>query len=64
MALRFLAASLAKAGLKDEAADVVEQLLAIEPDLTISKWKTRHVHRDPTVTNKLVDGLRLAGVAE
>jgi hypothetical protein len=64
MTLRFLAASLAQAGQQDEAADVVRQLLTIEPDLTISKWKTRHLHRDPTVANKLVDGLRLAGVAE
>jgi tetratricopeptide (TPR) repeat protein len=64
MTLRFLAASLAKAGQQEQAREVVKELLKIERDLTISKWKTRHVHRDPAITNKLVDGLRLAGLPE
>jgi TolB-like protein len=64
MALRILAGSLAKLGRMDEASAVVQELLKIEPELTISKWSARSIYLEESVRNKIADGLRLAGLPE
>jgi TolB-like protein len=62
--LGVLAASLAKVGQKDQAAEVVRDLLKLEPQLTLSKLRARTMYMDEGVWNKLADGLRLAGLPE
>jgi TolB-like protein/tetratricopeptide (TPR) repeat protein len=62
--LRVLAASLAKLGQKDKAAEAVREMLKLEPQLTLSKMRGRSMHFDESVWNKLADGLRLAGLPE
>jgi tetratricopeptide (TPR) repeat protein len=62
--LRILAASLAKLGQRAEAADVVRQILIIEPQLTLSKQRARSMFIDDSVWNRYAEGLRLAGIPE
>ena len=62
--LRILAASLAKLGERDEASEVMREVLAIEPQLTISKMRARLNYWPESVWNKFADGLRLAGLPE
>ena len=62
--LRILAASLAKLGQRAEAADVVRQILTIEPQLTLSKQRARSMFIDENVWSKYAEGLRLAGIPE
>jgi tetratricopeptide (TPR) repeat protein len=63
-ALRILAASLANLGRRDEAAAVVQELLKIDPQLTISKFRTRSIFLAESVRNRVADALRLAGLPE
>jgi TolB-like protein/Tfp pilus assembly protein PilF len=63
-ALRILAASLAKLGQGDKAAEVMREILTLEPQLTLSKFRARTMFYDESVWNKLADGLRLAGLPE
>jgi TolB-like protein/Tfp pilus assembly protein PilF len=63
-ALRILAASLAKLGRRDKAAEAVREMLKLEPQLTISKIRARSMFVDENVWNKIADGLRLAGLSE
>jgi tetratricopeptide (TPR) repeat protein len=63
-ALRALAASLAKLGQRDKAAEAVQELLKIEPHLTLSEFRARAMFLDESAWNKLADGLRLAGLSE
>jgi len=63
-ALRTLAASLASQGRKDEAAAVVRDLLQIDPQLTVSKFRARSVFLAESVRNKVADALRVAGLPE
>ena len=61
---RVLAASLGHAGRLDEAHQVVEQLQALVPDLTVTRFgkETRFGH--PEYFELLMDGLRKAGLPE
>ena len=63
-ALRLLAASLAKLGERIEAAKVMQEMLAIEPVLTISKLRARLDFWPEGVWSNLADGLHLAGSPE
>jgi tetratricopeptide (TPR) repeat protein len=63
-ALRILAASLANLGRRDEAAAVVQELLKIDPQLTISKFRTRSIFLAESVRTRVADALRLAGLPE
>jgi TolB-like protein/predicted Zn-dependent protease len=63
-ALRVLAASLAKLGQRDKAAEVVREMLKLEPQLTISKLRARSMFHEKSVWSELADGLRLAGLPE
>ena len=62
--LRVLAASLAILGHRDRAAGVIEQLLKIDPQLSVSALRGRLLYMDERVWNRLADGLRLAGLPE
>jgi tetratricopeptide (TPR) repeat protein len=63
-ALRVLAASLARLGRMDEANLVVQELLKIDPQLTISKFSARSTFLAESVRNRVADALRLAGLPE
>ena len=64
-ALRLLAASLQRLGDHGGAAQVTQSLLAVEPELTISKTHARFRHHWPKgAWKEFEDGLRLAGVPE
>jgi TolB-like protein len=65
VALRTLAAGLAKLGQGEKAAAIVQELLNIEPQLTLSNLRARVRFLDETPWgNALLDALRLAGLPE
>ncbi len=59
-ALRFLAASLAKQGQRQMALEVMQEVLKIEPDLTLSSLRRRLFF----INEFYADALRLAGLPE
>jgi adenylate cyclase len=61
--LRVLAASLAHIGQLDEARATLAEMLAVEPQFTISDWSRRAVWRQ-SAKERLLAGLRLAGAPE
>jgi TolB-like protein/Tfp pilus assembly protein PilF len=64
VALRALAASLAKMGQRKEATEALQELFEIDPNLTISELRTRLMFLRESVWQKFADGLRLAGLPE
>jgi tetratricopeptide (TPR) repeat protein len=60
--LRLLAASLAMAGERRPAADVIKELLKIDPQLTISRHRARLRFLPEAVWRNYAEGLRLAGL--
>ena len=62
--LRLLAASLAKLGQTDRAAEIMQEVLKIEPQLTLAKLRARMLGMDESVWSKWAEGLRLAGLPE
>jgi tetratricopeptide (TPR) repeat protein len=62
--LRVLASSLAKLGREDDAKHVMQDLLTIEPHLTVSKLRWRLRHMNESVLSPFSEGLRLAGLPE
>lgn len=64
IALRLLAASLARLGRMDEAAVVVQELLRIDPELTITKFRAGAAFLAESIRNNITEGLRLAGLPE
>jgi tetratricopeptide (TPR) repeat protein len=65
IALRTLAGSLAKMGQREKAAIVVQTMLKVEPQLTLSIWRARLKWLDETPWgNRYVEALRLAGLPE
>jgi adenylate cyclase len=63
-ALRYLAASLALIGRRDEAAAVLQDSLRIEPLLSLSTLKARNAFMTERVWRRYAEGLRLAGLPE
>ncbi len=59
---RVLAASLGHAGRLDEARQVVEQLQALVPGLTVTRFGNETRFRHPEYFELLMDGLRKAGL--
>lgn len=64
VALRALAASLAKMGQREAAAATLRKLLKIDPNLTISGLRARLMFMNQSVWQSYADGLRLAGLPE
>src|SRR5262245_10440393 len=62
--LRILAASLVGAGERERAAEVIRELLATEPELTISKWRVRNNFWRESDGRNYAEALRLAGLPE
>jgi adenylate cyclase len=61
---RVLAASLGHAGRFEEARDVVEQLQALVPGLTVTRYEKETRVRFPEYLEMMKDGLRKAGLPE
>ena len=64
IALRFLAASLARQGEADKAEAVVREILDIEPELTLTKLRARLMFLSDWCWSRYSDGLRRAGLPE
>jgi hypothetical protein len=64
MVLRLLAIGRVKQGRHDEAAQVVQEVLAIEPQLTLTKPRARSGYVDIKFVNEFVAALRIAGIPE
>ncbi len=64
LALRLLAASLAKQGELKLAAEVMRQMREIEPQLTLTKLRTRLMHFQEDFWQEYAAALRLAGLPE
>jgi tetratricopeptide (TPR) repeat protein len=62
--LRILAASLARLNRVDEAAQVVQQILRLEPHLTVTKFRRRLGYMDESALNAFMEALRAAGFPE
>jgi len=64
VALRVLAASLARLGQIDHAKETITELLKIEPHLTISSLGARMLMQHPDVWKKFSEALRQAGLPD
>ena len=64
LALRFLAASLARQGRLNDAAQITRQVLGIEPQLTLARLRTRLMFIEENVWHRYSAALRLAGLPE
>jgi tetratricopeptide (TPR) repeat protein len=64
VALRALAVALVKVGQRDRAAQVVEELLTIEPELTISGFFTRIPVPVESMARTYAEALKAAGLPE
>jgi len=62
--LRLLAASLAKLGRKEEAADAARRFLAVSPGFSAGAWARTQPFRHAADLRHFVDGYRLAGLPE
>ncbi|SDR29184.1 adenylate cyclase [Rhizobiales bacterium GAS113] len=60
---RYLSVALAHCGRIEEAHDVVEELLRLAPDSSLSRSRTAHF-RHPWQLEMYIDGLRLAGLPD
>lgn len=59
---RLLAASYAHLGRLNEAREQAREILRLYPNFTISHWRLRPPHSDNAILERLVDGLRKAGL--
>jgi TolB-like protein/TolA-binding protein len=64
MAAWWLAASLIKQGRQNEVAEIVQRLLAVEPQLTLANLRRRILFIEDRVWRELSEPLRLAGLPE
>jgi TolB-like protein/DNA-binding winged helix-turn-helix (wHTH) protein/Flp pilus assembly protein TadD len=64
IALRCLAASLAKLGQREKASAVAREMLKIEPQFTLSSFRAQLRLLDDSQGNRFLDALRLAGFPE
>jgi tetratricopeptide (TPR) repeat protein len=62
IALRLLAASLAKRGALDPAAETMKKILEIEPQLTASRLRARLSFMPQNIWTNLETGLIIAGL--
>jgi adenylate cyclase len=59
---RMLAASYAHLGKMDEARHHAAQLMNVHPNFSIDHWSTVPPYKDQEPVERLVDGLRKAGL--
>jgi adenylate cyclase len=64
MVLRMLAASLVKQGRQSEAAQVAREVLAVDPQVTLTKLRARGGYMDINFANEYLAALRVAGIPE
>jgi TolB-like protein len=64
VAHRVLAASLAELGQEDEANEAIQEVLKIEPGLSLSSLRKRVIYRNERLWTKYAHALRLAGLPE
>jgi tetratricopeptide (TPR) repeat protein len=64
IAQRYLAASLAKLGQREQASQVMRDILKNEPQLTLRLLRSRLMFLHESGWEKFSDGLRLAGLPE
>jgi tetratricopeptide (TPR) repeat protein len=64
IAIRLLAASLAKVGRLSDAAAAMREVLYIEPQLTLSRLRERTMFQSEVFWREFSEGLRLAGLPE
>jgi TolB-like protein len=64
VALRNLAASLVRQGRQNEAEEVMQELLDIEPQLTLTRLRGRMMNVDETLWGEYSAALRIAGLPE
>jgi hypothetical protein len=64
VALRVLAVALVKVGQRDRATQVVQEMLTIEPELTISGFLTRILVPLDSMARTYAEALREAGLPE
>jgi tetratricopeptide (TPR) repeat protein len=62
--LRVLAASLAKLGRTDDARQAMQDLLRLEPQLTVTMLRRRLRHMDAKARKPFLEALRVAGLPE
>jgi Flp pilus assembly protein TadD len=62
--LRALVVALVHSGRTERAKEVVQQLLTVEPQLTVQAWRAGIGIRDDAFITTYADGLRKAGVPE
>ncbi len=60
----WLAAAYSQLGQMSEARAEAAEVLCIEPDFTIDRWKATAVYKNPADAEHLFDGLRKAGLRE
>ena len=63
-ALRALAVCLVKQGRESEAAQVAREVLAIEPQLTLTKLRARRMYLNAEFWSEYSAALRIAGIPE
>jgi len=63
-AQRMLAASLAMLGRRERAAEIVQEVLKMEPQLTLTRLRARLRGMDERIWSKWAEGLRIAGLPE
>ncbi len=56
-----LVAALAYAGKEDEAKSALDELLTMQPDMSVAYFEDTYPFANPSDRNVLVDGLRRAG---
>lgn len=64
IALRYLLASLAQLGLADEAAELAQRMIALDPSENVAFFERRSAYDDAERTAHLCDGLRKAGLPD
>jgi hypothetical protein len=64
MVLRMLAASLVMQGRQKEALQVGRDVLAIEPQLTLTNLRARGAYVDKKLANEILAALRIVGIPE
>jgi adenylate cyclase len=60
----FLASAYAQSGRLDEARAEAAEILRINPNFTIERWKPLAVYKNPKDAEHRIDGLRRAGLPE